>query len=793
MEKMNKNNHEHCDCHEHLHNHEEYDCCHEHKECNCGHEHIENKDTYNHDECDCYHDHHGCNCEHAYEESNHDKCECHHEHHECEEEHKHGECGCHHEEHEHKKNEIKKVNFKFKVHHLDCANCAMKIEKAIKEEPFIRDASLSFSTSTLFVDAKMKDTDELLKRLNKIADQIEPGAMFTLYEKEIDSLHHTKELMQIVLATVVLFVVICFEGQLPFNTVYGYLLAYLLAGYHVLGTALKNIRKGDVFDENFLMGIATIGALYIGSFEEAVAVMLFYDLGELLQAIAVARSRKSISDLMDIKVEKAIVVKDGKEIEIDVDEVKEGDILIVKAGERIPVDGVVVEGNTTLDTSALSGESLPKDIEVEDEVLSGCLNVSHVFKMKAVRPVSESTVAKVLDMVENAAAKKAPIEKFITRFSRVYTPSVVFAALLLVLIPTVLGGSFNEWLYKGCTFLVVSCPCALVISIPLGLFAGIGAAGKKGVLIKGGNYLEMLSEMDTLVFDKTGTITKGTFNVDKVVGNDGLLELAAYGEFYSNHPIAKSIVAKYGEELNQACLQQYEEKAGYGVSVLYDGKVLLVGNEKLMDSYSISYDKVAEIGTMVHVAYDGCYQGYLVILDELKETSKQAIQLLKKLGVKKTVMLSGDQESIAQLVAKQCGIDEVHAKLLPQDKVCVLETYMNEKHKVGFVGDGINDAPVLMRSDIGIAMGGIGSDAAIEASDVVLMNDDLMSIVYALKTAKDTKKILWQNIIFSLFVKGIVLVLTTVGFANMWMGVFADVGVTLIAILNAMRILWLHK
>jgi len=787
--KEHHHEHEECGCghhHEHHHEHEECGCGHhhehhhEHEECGCGHHH---EHHHEHEECGCGHHH-----EHHHE---HEECGCghHHEHH-----HEHEECGCgcEHDHHAHIEDNrtLAKANYRFRVRNLDCANCAMKVERKIKELDIVEDAVLSFSTQLLLIKSKEKDLDVLLSILNETASKAEKGVIIVNDGTLVQEEKHTWEIVQLIIGTLGLVLVLSIEKSLSFSPLFLYSLIYLIVGFNVLKTAIKNILKGEVFDENFLMAIASIGALFVGSYEEAVAVMLFYDLGELLQSIAVQRSRRSISDLMNINTESATVLKDGKEIVVTPEEICVGDLLIIKAGERVAVDGVVVEGTSSLDVSALTGESLPKDIKENDDVLAGSMNVNGVFTMKAVKPVHESTVARVMELVETASSKKAKIEKFITKFAKVYTPIVVLAAILVTILPPLLGlGDFNTWLYRGCTFLVISCPCALVISVPLGLFAGIGAASKVGVLVKGGNYLEHLSEMDTLVFDKTGTITKGVFKVGEVFGHKNTLMLAAYGENYSNHPIAKSIVSEYGRELDNYKVSEYEEIAGQGISAMYENKELLVGNAKLLQANNIEFEEAKVIGSIVYVAYDHVYYGYIVINDEIKESSTQAISVLKQQGIKKTIMLTGDKQEIAFEIAKEAGIDKVCAELLPQDKVAIFEKYLGKDHIVGFVGDGINDAPVLMRADIGIAMGGIGSDAAIEASDVVLMNDDLMSIASAMKIARKTKVILWQNIIFSLLIKGIVLVLALFGIANMWLGVFADVGVTLLAVLNSMRAL----
>lgn len=768
--------------------HGKHDTKHEHvyahEECSCGKNHASDERTHEHS-----HEEENIDLkfEDPHEQSDH--CGCGHDHHE-----HHHHCGCSHEHSEIKESAtISKVKYKFKINNLDCANCAMKVENALQKLDYIDEVSLSFSTSILMINTKRNDVDSLLDDLNMVANSVENGIVIEPYSKsEIKVESHRKEVIQLVIGAICFILAFLLEQNESNLSFWMFLLTYLVVGYRVILTAIKNILKGDMFDENFLMSLATLGAFALSDYAEAVAVMIFYDIGELFQSIAVNRSRRSIGDLMDIHTDFAIAIRDGKEVKVTPEELEVNDIVIVKAGERIPVDGIVIDGTSTLDVSALTGESLPKDINTGDEVLAGCLNINGLFKMKVSKVASESTVSRVLELVENASSKKAKLEKFITKFSKIYTPAVVLAAALIIIIPTMIQGweTFDTWLYRGCTFLVISCPCALVISVPLGLFAGIGAASKKGVLVKGGNYLELLSEMNTIVFDKTGTITKGIFKVIKVEGSKDTLALAAYGECNSNHPIAMSIVAEFGQDIDQSKLSNYKEVAGHGISALYDNKKLLVGNAKLLKENNIAFEETKDLGSIIYVAYDGIYQGLIVISDEIKETSKTALTQLKALGIKSCVMLTGDKQAIAESVATTVGIDKVHAELLPQDKVSILENYLNEPdNKVGFVGDGINDAPVLMRADIGISMGGIGSDAAIEASDVVLMNDDLSSISSAIKIARKTKRILYQNIIFSLVVKFVVLGLTAIGLANMWMGVFADVGVTLIAIINAMRAL----
>ena len=580
-----------------------------------------------------------------------------------------------------------------------------------------------------------------------------------------------------------------------------YLVPYLIIGYDIVYKAARNISHGQVFDENFLMMIATFGAFGVGEYSEAVAVMLFYQVGELFQGYAVGKSRQSISDMMDICPEYANIEEDGALQQVDPDDVEIGSIIVIKPGERIPLDGVIVEGESLIDTAALTGESVPRSAKAGDEIISGCVNGSGTLKVRTTKEFDDSTVAKILELVENASSKKARVENFITRFAKYYTPVVTIGAVILAILPPlILGGGWAEWIQRACIFLVISCPCALVISVPLGFFGGIGAASQIGVLVKGSNYLEAVAEMDTIVFDKTGTLTKGEFKVTGVqseqLSKEELIELAALGEGYSNHPIANSIREAYGKELDLNRVTQTEEVAGYGMKAVIDGKTVLLGNEKLMKAEQIAYTGCKSIGTVVYVACDGAFEGAVVISDTIKDGAKEAIRDMKKVGVRKSVMLTGDRRQTAEAVAAEIGIDEVHAELLPGDKVAQVEALLaaeGEKQKLAFVGDGINDAPVLTRADIGIAMGSMGSDAAIEAADIVLMDDDVTKIASIVKIARKTLSIVKQNIVFALAVKAIVLAMGALGFANMWEAVFADVGVSVIAILNSMRTLHITK
>ena len=580
-----------------------------------------------------------------------------------------------------------------------------------------------------------------------------------------------------------------------------YLVPYLIIGYDIILKAVKNISHGQIFDENFLMMVATIGAFGVQEFSEAVAVMLFYQVGELFQSYAVGKSRQSIAAMMDICPEYANIESDGKLVQVDPDDVEVGTIIVIKPGERIPLDGVVVEGESLIDTAALTGESVPRKAAVGDEIISGCVNGSGTLKVRTTKEFDDSTVSKILELVENASSKKAKVENFITKFAKYYTPVVTIGAVILAILPPlILGGGWAEWIQRACIFLVISCPCALVISVPMGFFGGIGAASKVGVLVKGSNYLEAVAEMTTIVFDKTGTLTRGEFRVTEIHPEKGteaeLLETAALGEGYSNHPIANSIREAYGKTLDMNRVSDAEEVAGHGVSVVVDGKKVLLGNEKLMKQQNISYTACKSRGTVIYVAVDGSFAGSIVISDRIKDGAKEAIASIKKIGVKRCVMLTGDRKEAAEQVAAEIGIDEVHAELLPGDKVAKVEELLSkegENERLAFVGDGINDAPVLGRADIGIAMGSMGSDAAIEAADVVLMDDDITKIASIVKISRKTLRIVRQNIVFALAVKALVLILGALGMANMWEAVFADVGVSVIAILNSMRALKIDK
>ena len=607
---------------------------------------------------------------------------------------------------------------------------------------------------------------------------------------------HKKKLIRIIIAAVLLVAV----TLLPASNIiklFLYLIPYLVIGWDVVLSAVRNIIHGQVFDEQFLMALATIGAFGTGEYKEAVAVMLFYQIGELFQGIAVGKSRKSIASLMDIRPDSAVVIRNGEEIKVSPEEVEKGETIIVRPGEKIPLDGVVLSGSTTVNTAALTGESLPRDVETGGKVVSGSVNLTGVITVKTESLYAESTVAKILDLVENSSAKKAKTENFITKFAKYYTPCVVISALLLAFVPPLITGEWGKWIQRALIFLVVSCPCALVISVPLSFFGGIGGASKRGVLVKGANYIEVLSKLNTVVFDKTGTLTKGTFKVTAVhpekSSEDELLDIAAAAESHSNHPIAESIIAAHKGHIDSSRIGKVTEHAGMGIEAIIDGRDIFAGNGRLMDKAGAEWHNCHINGTVIHISEGSDYLGHIVISDEVKPDSKEAIADLKALGIAKTVMLTGDRREIAEAVGRELGLDEVHAELMPDGKVRDVESLLAEGGTLAFVGDGINDAPVLARADIGIAMGAMGSDAAIEAADVVLMDDKPSKLPEAVKIARKTMGIVWQNIIVSLAVKAAVLILAALGHANMWLAIFADVGVTVLAILNAMRAMSVKK
>jgi len=692
---------------------------------------------------------------------------------------------------------------------LDCPNCASKIEAEVKAVDGVFSATLNLMAETLTLALSDDYSGDILSTVKSIVANHEPDVIVTdksavakapEAEREEDETGKGAALKLAIGALIYgIGLALSYFWDLNIYVELGILIvAYVILGGEVVAKAVKNIAKGRIFDENFLMSVSTIGAFVIGEYPEAVAVMLFYQLGEFFQNSAVRRSRKSIADLMDIRPD-AATVKRGNELQVVSPEtVSIGEIIVVKPGEKIPLDGVVLDGESMLDTKALTGESVPRAIRKGDTALSGCINQSGVLEIEVSKVFGESTVSKIINLVDNAAGRKAPTENFITTFSRYYTPVVVgLAALLAVLPPIFFGGGWTDWIHRGFVFLVISCPCALVISIPLGFFGGIGGASKKGILVKGSNYLEALNKLDIIVFDKTGTLTKGVFKVTEIVPANGfsegeLLECAAFAESLSNHPIAVSIQTAYGKPATDIKLSDYTEIPGQGISVMVRGRKVLAGNDKLMEASGIEFEKSKKAGTKVYIAVDDRFAGCIIIADEVKADSKETISQLKKLGVRKIVMLTGDNAQIGKAVSDELGLDEYYAELLPDQKVERLEVLDKQKRpkgKLAFVGDGINDAPCLARADVGIAMGGLGSDAAIEAADVVLMTDEPAKLIDAVNIAKATKRIVLQNIVFALGIKGVFLVLGAFGVAGMWEAVFADMGVAIIAILNAMRVM----
>lgn len=698
---------------------------------------------------------------------------------------------------------------------LDCSNCAMKIEDGVKKIDGVSACSVNFVTKMLSIETEKGLIDSVISEAKSRIKQLEPNIKIhdqtnehhIQNRKTDDKREHSRNrennttrimLIRIGISAILTGISLV-APMIAWQKLIIYLLAYVIIGGDILLKAMRNILRGRVFDENFLMSVATIGAFAIQEYPEGVAVMLFYQIGELFQKIAVNRSRQSIRSLMDIRPDYANVVIGNETRRVSPEEVSIGETIIVKPGEKVPLDGKVVEGKSMVDTSALTGESVPRGVEPGSEVLSGFINKNGLLTVEVTKSFGESTVSKILDLVQNASSKKAPTENFISKFARYYTPFVVVVALLLALVPPLVisGATFSEWIYRALVFLVISCPCALVVSIPLGFFGGIGASSRSGILVKGGNYLEALNDVRYVVFDKTGTLTKGAFKVTSIqpaglITKEQLLEYASMAEVHSSHPIAESIRAAYGKEVTKGKIEGYNEISGHGIQVSVDGKELLVGNAKLMKKENIPFKQHDESGTIVHMAIDKEYVGYLVISDEVKEDSKRAIDALKDLGIKKTVMLTGDSWSSGEAVARILGLDEVHAELLPQQKVDEiekLEKQKSPKEKIVFVGDGINDTPVLAKADVGVAMGGLGSDAAIEAADIVIMTDEPSKLPAAIRIAKRTRRIVWQNIIFALGIKAIFLLLGAFGIATMWEAVFSDVGVTLIAVLNAMRVL----
>lgn len=682
----------------------------------------------------------------------------------------------------------------YRLEGLDCANCAMKIEKGVQKINGVKEATVNFTSGKLTIDAEEDHLATIEQETKKVVKELEPDVKVTEIDKEKVSEHGNEKkrntLFRILFSLAGIALLLLFDFNEPIRLI-GYLLIYLLIGYDVVKKAVMNIVKGKIFDENFLMSVATIGAMLIGEYPEAVAVMLFYQIGEYFQGLAVSHSRKSIRELMAIRPETAHVQTAEGLMTVNPEDVQIGQFVLVKPGERVPLDGTIIEGESLVDTSALTGESVPKSVYVGETVLSGFINKNKPFLVQVEKSYENSTISKLLELVENASSKKAPAENFITKFARYYTPVVVGLAVLLAVLPplVVSGAAFSEWIYRALTFLVISCPCALVISVPLSFFGGIGGASKIGVLVKGSNYLELLAQTETVVFDKTGTLTKGDFSIqtiDTKIDPKIFMQYVASAEQFSTHPIAQSVLEGYaGPLLPTTNIQEF---AGEGILAEVDGKQVLVGNHKLMERFEISFPSSQEIGTLLYLAIDQSYSGYLVIADTLKEDAVDALVQLKQAGVKNTVMLTGDSKKIADHIGKQVGVDKIYSELLPEDKVQRLEEILQSNNKkTAFVGDGINDAPVLARADVGIAMGGLGSDAAIEAADVVIMNDQPSKIAEAIHLAKKTLKIVKQNIVFAIGIKILVLSLGAFGFASMGDAVFADVGVTVLAVLNAMR------
>lgn len=695
----------------------------------------------------------------------------------------------------------------YSLDQLDCAACAAKMEEAASQVPGVEELRINFLTKTMSLTASEDHFEQVAQNVMAACQRVEPECRVCEVKQDTAAHHdhghahghdHEEGEEHHSLALIGVGAVLFVTGLLLPEGLWRWvalIAAYVVAGGEVLLRAVKNILRGQVFDENFLMAVASLGAMLMGEATEAVAVMLFYQIGEWFQDRAVDKSRASIAQLMDIRPDHANhVLADGSVEVVPPQSLKAGDILLVKPGERIPLDGVILEGTSTLNTSALTGESIPRDVAEGDTVLSGCVNQTGMLRLRATGAYESSTVARILRLVEDSGERKASTERFITRFARWYTPAVCLAALLLALVPPLFVGEWTEWIKRALTFLVISCPCALVISVPLTFFGGVGGASRRGVLIKGANYLEQLAKTDIAVFDKTGTLTRGTFEVTAIHPNqiteEELLELAALAESYSDHPISASLRAAWNRALDKNRVTDVQEIAGRGIHALVDGRPVYAGNERLMADVHVESRPCHRQGTIVHVALDGVYMGHIVIADRVKEGSAEAIAELKALGVARTVMLTGDQSAVAQSVAKELGVDEVHAELLPGDKVEQVERLMKQKPEgamLAFVGDGINDAPVLRRADLGIAMGGVGSDAAIEAADIVLMDDDPRKLPCAIRVARRTLRIANQNIIFALSVKAIILVMGAMGLANMWLAVFADVGVSFLAILNAMR------
>ena len=682
----------------------------------------------------------------------------------------------------------------YELRGIDCGNCAAKIERAVNQLEQVESATVNLIAQKLTLETKSEDGID--KEIIDLVDAIEPG-IEVISEKKEEALPEKRDwAKELLLAVMILFAFGFFlpEEYFWIRLVY-YLTLYIIIGHKVLIKMVQNIQRGNIFDENFLMSIATLGAFLLGEFPEAVAVMLFYQIGEYFQDKATAQSRQSIAQLMDIRPDKAWRLEGGEAVQVDPETVRVADHILVKPGEKVPLDGLVRKGRSILDTSALTGESLPREIGVGEDITSGVINLTSPLVIEVRKTFSQSTVNKILELVENASNKKAETERMITRFSRVYTPVVVGIAFLLASLPPLLGlGEWSTWLYRALTFLVISCPCALAVSVPMSFFGGLGGASKLGVLVKGGNYLEALAKLDTVVFDKTGTITKGIFAVDTVVNAEGIedniLYLAAHLESYSNHPIANSIRTAYGQEVDENRVSQITELPGQGMSGRIDGRQLYLGNARLMEVQGIAYPAIDSTGTVLYLAEDSHFLGYFLITDQVKETSIEALKDLQAVGIKKTVLLSGDRQAVVDEFAQQFAFNDAFGDCLPQDKVSTFEEILTQSQQaVAFVGDGVNDAPVLARADVGIAMGGLGSDAAIESADVVLMDDDLGKLPQVIRLAKKTVRIARQNMTLAIVVKLIFLVLSGLGISNMWEAIFADVGVTLLAVWNALRTL----
>lgn len=682
----------------------------------------------------------------------------------------------------------------YELRGIDCGNCAAKIERAVNQLEQVESATVNLIAQKLILETKSEDGID--KEIIDLVDAIEPG-IEVISEKKEEALPEKRDwAKELLLAVMILFAFGFFlpEEYFWIRLVY-YLTLYIIIGHKVLIKMVQNIQRGNLFDKNFLMSIATLGAFLLGEFPEAVAVMLFYQIGEYFQDKATSQSRQSIARLMDIRSDKAWRLEGGETVQVDPETVRVADHILVKPGEKVPLDGLVREGRSILDTSALTGESLPREIGVGEDITSGVINLTSPLVIEVSKTFSQSTVNKILELVENASNKKAETERMITRFSRVYTPVVVGIAFLLASLPPLLGlGEWSTWLYRALTFLVISCPCALAVSVPMSFFGGLGGASKLGVLVKGGNYLEALAKLDTVVFDKTGTITKGIFAVDTVVNAEGveddILYLAAHLESYSNHPIANSIRTAYGQEVDENRVSQITELPGQGMSGRVDGRQLYLGNARLMEVQGIAYPAIDSTGTVLYLAEDSHFLGYFLITDQVKETSIEALKDLQAVGIKKTVLLSGDRQAVVDEFAQQFAFNDAFGDCLPQDKVSTFEEILTQSQQaVAFVGDGVNDAPVLARADVGIAMGGLGSDAAIESADVVLMDDDLGKLPQVIRLAKKTVRIAQQNMTLAIVVKLIFLVLSGLGISNMWEAIFADVGVTLLAVWNALRVL----